>query len=202
MRIIRWLGILIAIAVVAIGVLRHEADAAGIRITVGGQPVYGIHVPESDGVTGVGYPNNQATGTATDDEPESMYMVTNGRYYNMLCCFDYGNAQTNSEDNGNGTMEAIYFGAAQFWGIGDGYGPWVMADLENGVFSGQFAGALNPDNTSIIADYVTAMLKGRPGNFAIKGGDAQSGSLKTMYDGPRPDGYDPMRKEGAIILAT
>ena len=37
-------------------------------------------------------------------------MVTSGDYYNGGCCFDYGNAETNSMDNGEGTMEAVYFG--------------------------------------------------------------------------------------------
>ena len=36
----------------------------------------------------------------------------------------------------------------------------------------------------------------------LKGGDAQSGDLGTKYDGPRPAGYSPMKKEGAIILGT
>ena len=45
------------------------------------------------------------------------------------------------------------------------------------------------------------MVKGKQGNFAIKGGNSQSGSLKTMYDGARPaNGYNPMKKQGAIIL--
>jgi hypothetical protein len=45
------------------------------------------------------------------------------------------------------------------------------------------------------------MVKGKAGRFAIKGGNGQSGMLKTMYDGARPNGgYDPMKKEGAIIL--
>ena len=60
---------------------------------------------------------------------------------------------------------------------------------------------------SIQHTYVTAMLKGgssagglRDGQYAIKGGDAQAGGLTTYYDGPRPSGYAPMRKQGAIIL--
>jgi hypothetical protein len=53
----------------------------------------------------------------------------------------------------------------------------------------------------LVADYVTAMLKGNSGNhYALKGGDAQSGSLTTLYDGARPKGYSPQKKEGAIIL--
>ena len=37
---------------------------------------------------------------------------------------------------------------------------------------------------------------------AIRGGNAQSGSLSTFDNGVRPNvaGYNPMRKEGAIIL--
>ena len=40
-----------------------------------------------------------------------------------------------------------------------------------------------------------------------QGGDATKGALETMYDGPRPfypqgPSWQPMRKQGAIILAT
>jgi hypothetical protein len=44
------------------------------------------------------------------------------------------------------------------------------------------------------------MVKGRSGGFALKGGNAQSGTLTTIYDGARPSGYNPMKKQGAIIL--
>lgn len=36
----------------------------------------------------------------------------------------------------------------------------------------------------------------------MKAGDAQSGALTTKYDGARPAGYGPQKKQGAIILAT
>ncbi len=186
-----------------IGTRAKEADAFGIKVTLNGHTVYGIHVPLStDRVTGVGYRNNAATGTATGDEPESMYMVANGKAYSSECCFDYGNAEANSLNNGNGTMEAIYFGNCTAWGRGEGAGPWVMADLENGLFSGKAAG-LNSANKSIASSFFTAMVKGRPHTFAIKAGDAQSGVLSTMYEGAYPTGgYDPMKKEGAIVLGT
>ena len=29
-------------------------------------------------------------------------------------------------------MEAVYWGTCDIWGKGEGSGPWVMADLENG----------------------------------------------------------------------
>jgi len=43
-------------------------------------------------------------------------------------------------------------------------------------------------------------VKGEPGTWAIRGGNAASGSLSTFYSGSRPSGYNPMHKEGAIIL--
>jgi hypothetical protein len=57
-------------------------------------------------------------------------------------------------------------------------------------------------NTPLTTPFVTAMVKGYAGGFALKGGDAQSGVLKTMYSGARPTaaGYNPMKKQGAIIL--
>ena len=129
-------------------------------------------------------------------------MVADGRRYNEWCCFDYGNAETNNQDNGPATMETIYFGSSTQWGRGSGTGPWVMADLEDGVFAGQSFDP-PPTNTSIDVDYVTAMLKGNSGNyFSLKAGDAQSGPLTTKYAGPRPDGYSPQKKEGAIVLGV
>ena len=83
---------------------------------------------------------------------------------------------------------------------GDGAGPWVMADLEQGVWAGNRSD-VNPGNpTWNHSTFVTAMLKGKSGHFALKAGDAQSGRLHTLYDGPRPWGYEVMQKEGAIVL--
>ena len=159
----------------------NEADATALMLTASGHAVYGVFV-----TPGVGYRNNQTSGVAVGDEPEGEYMVTSGTHFNNGCCFDYGNAETNNLDDGNGTMEAIYFGNNNYWGKGIGTGPWVMADLENGLFGGQTFVA-NPTNTPLTSDYVTAMVKGQPGGFALKGGDAQSDALQTFYDGPRPD---------------
>ena len=38
--------------------------------------------------------------------------------------------------------------------------------------------------------------------FAPKGGIAQSGNLTTLYKGSLPNGYDPMKKQGAIALGS
>ena len=172
------------------------ANANALPLTVGGHHVYGVYV-----APGTGYRNDHTSGIATGDNPEGEYAIFDGTHYNGGCCFDYGNAETSNNDTGNGHMEAIYFGNIKVWGYGSGNGPWVMADLENGLFSGVNV-HLNSGDQSITSHYVTAIVKGGPNLWAIKAGNAQSGGLTTMYNGPRPNvsGYNPMHKEGAILL--
>ncbi|MFE0465428.1 arabinofuranosidase catalytic domain-containing protein, partial [Kitasatospora sp. NPDC058965] len=172
------------------------ANATAAPITVGGHPAYGVYIPQ-----GTGYRNDHTSGIATGDQPEGMYAIFDGSHYNGGCCFDYGNAETTNHDDGNGTMEAIYFGNIKVWGYGSGNGPWVMADQENGLFSGVNAG-YNANDPSISDRFVTAIVKGESNQWAIRSGNAQSGGLATDYSGPRPNvnGYNPMHKEGAIIL--
>ena len=113
-------------------------------------------------------------------------------------------------------MEAIYFGNAHWHGnTGAGEaGPWVGADLEQGMYyGGGDATKVNNQSQALPHEFVSLYLRGRTDGFMLKGGDATSGKLQTMYDGPRPDrslagschgadSYQPMRKQGAIILAT
>ncbi|KAH7150345.1 alpha-L-arabinofuranosidase B, catalytic-domain-containing protein [Dactylonectria estremocensis] len=172
------------------------ASAIGAPVTLNGQKAYGVFVSP-----GTGYRNNAASGTAIGDAAEGMYAVLDGTHYNGGCCFDYGNAETSSTDTGNGHMEAIYYGDSTGWGSGAGSGPWIMADLENGLFSGVNSGN-NAGDPSISYRFVTAAIKGGPNLWAIRGANAASGSLSTYYSGVRPSasGYNPMSKEGAIIL--
>ena len=58
------------------------------------------------------------------------------------------------------------------------------------------------DDPALRSAFVTAMIKGGTDGFAIKGGDATAGTLTTFFDGPRPHGYQPMHKTGAIILGV
>ncbi|RYO16518.1 putative alpha-L-arabinofuranosidase B [Alternaria arborescens] len=172
------------------------AAADGAPVTLNGQKAYGVFVSP-----GTGYRNNKVSGSATGDAAEGMYAVLDGTHYNGACCFDYGNAETNNLDTGNGHMEAIYFGDNTVWGSGSGSGPWVMADLENGLFSGANP-KNNPADPSVSYRFLTTLLKGGANKWAIKGGNAASGALSTYYNGARPSasGYNPMSKEGAIIL--
>ncbi|NUP36701.1 MAG: alpha-N-arabinofuranosidase [Streptomyces sp.] len=172
------------------------AGATAAPVTVGGHKAYGVFV-----APGTGYRNDHTSGIATGDNPEGMYAIFDGTHYNGGCCFDYGNAETDNNDDGNGTMEAIYFGNIKVWGYGTGNGPWIMADMENGLYSGVNAG-YNANDPTVNYRFTTAIIKGGANKWAIRGGNAQSGGLSTFYSGARPNvsGYNPMKKQGAIIL--
>jgi hypothetical protein len=185
------------------------ANATDGKITVGGHTVYGIVVTGNASyqtdrtVQTVAYRNNSAKGLATGDQAEAMYMVLDGTRFSSLCCFDYGNAETSGNDDGNGSMEAIYWGSNTSWARGGGTGPWVAGDLENGMYEGNSSNT--PSNTSVTGiSWVTAMLKGPSGNqFGLKAGNAQSGALAVKWSGTRPTpNYSPKTLEGALILGT
>jgi hypothetical protein len=181
----------------------NEANAKALPIMLGSQQVYGIRI-----TPGAGYRNNAAVGTAEGDAPETLYMVAGGEFHNGGCCFDYGNMERNSRNNHEGTMEAVYFGTCIIWNKGSGNGPWVMGDLEDGLWAGD--SSPYAANTPVMFKYVTGLVKGDSvsaawpdGHWAIKVGNAQSGMLTKPFDGKRPTmRYSPMKKEGAIGLGT
>jgi hypothetical protein len=210
----------------------NPAFATDLPTTLNTHKVYGLKIN-----VGMGYRascagcdnTNAAPGVAVGDAPETEYMVTSQNNKqpgsNEGCCFDYGNAEVTGTDQNNGTMEAVYFGGGVSWGTGSpgghSNGPWVMADLENGLYAGWSSSTLDQNiqgNTPLRFNFVTAMVVGdsctghtlcagtgsaRPnGRFALYGGDATAGALTQMYDGVRPakNGYVPMNKKGSIIL--
>jgi hypothetical protein len=61
--------------------------------------------------------------------------------------------------------------------------------------SGQTQGQFEAKNA-----FSFLQAKGKHGGFALKGGNAQGGALQTLHDGPRPPGYEIMKKQGSIIL--
>jgi hypothetical protein len=168
-------------------------------ITIMGHKAYGVFIEP-----GMGLREDDAKGTAVDDQAEGQYWVINGQHYNAGCCFDYGNAETDSRDDGNGTMETAYFGDSTGWYHGAPPGPWIMTDQENNL-----VGCANPDGSKLCAlpniawRFVTAIAKGEPHHWTSMGGDAQRGALSVMFNGPRINStYDPMRKQGAILLGN
>jgi hypothetical protein len=194
-----------------------EAVADALPIKLSGQKVYGVHVVGSPSWTApgqVGYRNTKTNGIAKGDNPETEYMVTDGTYFNGSCCFDFGNAEMLPVAGGYGTMETIYFGNCDWWDTGAGNGPWIMADLEVGVYNHggkqprDNSNRQNPKDISFSYDFVTAMLKGNSakatsgGPFTLKGGNAQSGTLTKIWDGAYPDGYSPMNRQGGVVLGV
>jgi hypothetical protein len=97
------------------------------------------------------------TGIPTGNGAQGAYMVASGTHVNAGCRFDYGNAETNNNDTGNGHMEAIYLRKLRWFTPCNGSGPSVIADLENGLFSGGWA---DSNNTGVPFDCVTAVVKG------------------------------------------
>ncbi len=172
-------------------------------ITIGGHKAYGVFI-----MPGMGFRNNNARGIAINDEPEGIYYVIDGTHYDSGCCFDYGNSSTNGRAVGTGTMETTYFGTSTAWGRGAGPGPWIMSDMEAGLFSGYGAKQNTDDPTIASRRFVTAVVDGGgEDRWDLRGGDAQSGGLTTFYSGKRPasqrsGSYFPMRKQGGILLGT
>ncbi len=184
----------------AMGGLNNLPLADMAPVTVMGHKVYGALIEP-----GMGLRDDDAKGTAVDDQAEGQYWVINGLHYNSGCCFDYGNAEIDSRDDDNGTMETAYFGDATPWFHGERTGPWIMTDQENNL-----VGCVNPDGSKLCVNlpsidwrFATAIAKGEPHHWTSMGGNAQEGDLSVMFSGPRVNAtYDPMRKQGAILLGN
>ncbi len=203
--------------------------AGALPLSIAGQQAYGMDFEPQ-----TGYRDDATHGMATGAAPESMYMVASGTHFNSSCCFDFGNAETTGHDDGNGHMDALYFGS-DCWlepPRCPAGGPWVQADLENGIIASDNGRNQDPAYSGSTSPFVTAMLENNGTNaFVLAAADAQRGPLAAVWDGPLPhnsfdpdppafvvpypggsdqtqvvnpllSGYAPMRKEGAIVLGT
>ncbi|MBE3016260.1 cellulose binding domain-containing protein [Microbispora sp. NEAU-D428] len=174
------------------------ATATSESLTVGGSKAYSLYIKPGNSY----WRDGHLTGVPTGSAPEGMYTVTSGTHVNSGCCFDYGNSETTRKADGAGAMDAIYFGTSCWFGGCSGSGPWVQADLEWGLYPGG-SSSWNPNQRAFTSKFVTAMLKNNgTSRFAIKGGNAQTGGMTTLWDGALPPGYSPMKKQGAIILGS
>ena len=134
-------------------------------VTIGGHKAYGAYI-----IPGMGFRNNDATGLAIDDEPEGIYYVVDGTHYDSGCCFDYGNSSTNGRAVGTGTMETTLLRHLHQLGRGSGPGPWIMADMEAGLFSG-YDPKQNVANPTIDSwRFVTAVVNGGGGSRGSSAG--------------------------------
>ncbi len=192
------------------------AAASKLPVTIDGHSAYGILFRPNQGYRAAcnecPYPQPFPSGVPVGDEPQTQYMISSQHDLINGCCFDYGNAEVTANNDGNGTMEAVYLGMGVIWGSGSGPGPWVMADLENGLYPGWENGSFRNISTSVSMtfDFVTGIVvgdtadkNGGKGRFAIYGGDATVAKTTQLYDGIRPEkpGYVPMQKQGSVILA-
>ena len=159
------------------------AIADALPVTVGGHKVYGVLVNP-----GMGYRNDAPKETAVNGQPEGVYMVTSALHLNEKCCFDFGNAETNNLDNKAGHMDAI-----NIMSHGNPGKPDAGLDMEDGIY-GHLA---VPAGTVFVTDMGAS--DGQH-SYAIYQGNAQSGELTTTGVIPLPNGYQPMKQEGAIIL--
>ena len=188
----------------ALGGFNNIPLADWAPVSLNGHKVYGVYI-----APGMGMRQNDTRGTAINDQAEGQYWVIAGNHYNDGCCFDYGNAETDSRDDGDGTMETTYYGNSTGWYRGPGEGPWIMTDQENNL-----VGCVNddprdrycPDMPTIHYRFVTATADGEPHHWRSMGGNAQEDTLFVIYDGGRirndRSSYDPMRKQGAILLGN
>ena len=119
------------------------------------------------------------------------------------CCFDFGQGETNDSDDGNATMNAIYYGTDCWTGNCTGPGPWVGADIENGMYfsnTGANPSAYPSENGTFLSAWEE---NNGATNMTLQYGNAQSGGLIQTYSGALPSGgYDPMKIQSSIELGT
>jgi len=172
------------------------ANAMALPVTIAGHQAFGVRI-----TPGTGYRIDNVN-VPTGSQPEGIYMITSSNLYNNQCCMDFGSGETSHDDTGNGHMNAIYFGSACWFGGCTGPGPWVEADLENGMYSTS-TGPNTASNPGVSYPFVSAWEKNNgTSNFTLKYGNATSSGLTTTYSGALPNGYSPMHEEADILLGT
>ncbi|GAA3293221.1 hypothetical protein GCM10020218_069780 [Dactylosporangium vinaceum] len=107
-------------------------------------------------------------------------------------------------------MNAIEWGTACWFGTWGnpknpcvGTGPWVEADLENGMYHTNTGSNKDPNNSGVHYPFVSAWEKNNgTTNFTLKYGNATTGGLTTTFSGPLPNGYSPMKNDSSLLLGT
>ena len=174
------------------------SPAMALPVTVGGRPAYGALFDAQ----GTGYRIDNARNVPTGSQPEGVYMLTSSNLTSNGCCFDFGSAEANDSDDGNATMNAIYYGTDCWTQNCTGPGPWVGGDLENGMYFSN-TGANPSSIPSETGSFLSAWEKNNgTTNFTLKYGNGQQGGLTQSYSGALPSGYDPMKVQPSIELGT
>ena len=169
------------------------ASATKDPTNVGGHRVYSLYTNTSQAY----WHDGSKSGMPLGKEPQGIYMVTSGTHVNTGCCYDYGNGETSRTYVAGPSMDSIYFGSCTQWAHGAGSGPWIMADMEDGMVIG------NTSTPSITYKFVTAIEKNNgTSEWSLRGGDATTGNLSTLYKGALPGGKNPMKKQGSVVLGA
>lgn len=173
-----------------------RADA--LPVVAEGHNVYGLLFD-----AGTGFRKMVGSGVPTGSQPESIYAVLSGTYITQVdrCCFGFGNAETVADNTGSAHMDSLNISTVCTAPPCNAVGPWFQADLENGTFMS--GGASNPANVGMgwNKPFLTGALRNNgTTNFALDGGDATGATLTSLYSGALPSGYNPMLKEGGIVL--
>jgi hypothetical protein len=177
----------------------HSADnlayANALRVQAGGHKVYGVYISKA-----TGYRNDNAIQTAVGQQPESLYMVASTNHVNGVnsCCFDFGNAETDNNDDNYGAMDALNlhcYGATLSAPCTELYGG---LDLENGTY-----GMLAMPTDLGFATMISSNQGGGSSStmhYQLWGGNAQLGSLSSPGVETLPNGE--MNLQGAIVLGV
>jgi hypothetical protein len=174
------------------------ASATAESLMVDGHKVYSLYTKTSQAY----WRDGSKSGMPLAAAPQGIYIVTSGKHFNSGCCYDYGNGETSRTYVAGPSMDSLYFGSSTTWGTGNGTGPWVMADMEDGMLSGATSGN-NPNLPSMPYKYVTAIEKNNgTSEYALRGADATAASLTTFYQGALPGSKRPMKKQGGIVLGS
>ena len=174
------------------------ASATAESLMVGGHKVYSLYTKTAQAY----WRDGSKTGMPIGSAPQGIYIVTSGKHFNGGCCYDYGNGEVSRTYVAGPSMDALYFGSSTQWATGNGTGPWVMADMEDGMIA-QGGGGKNDKLISQTSSYVTAMEKNNgTTDFALKAADATMLPLNTYYSGSLPASKKPMKKQGSIVLGS
>jgi non-reducing end alpha-L-arabinofuranosidase len=169
------------------------ASATAESLNVGGHKVYSLYTKAAQAY----WRDGSKTGMPLGSSPQGIYMVTSGTHVSTGCCYDYGNGETSRTYVAGPSMDSLYFGSCTIWAHGTGSGPWIMADMEDGMVIG------NSNTAPISYKFVTAIEKNNgTTQWALRGGDATTGSLTTLYQGALPAGKNPMKKQGSVVLGS
>jgi len=112
----------------ALGGFNNLPIADMAPVTLNGHKVYGVFI-----APGMGLRQNDAKGTAVDDQAEGQYWVINGHHYNGGCCFDYRQRRDRQprrwrRHHGNHVLRQRHSLVSR-----PAPGAWIMSDQENNL---------------------------------------------------------------------